>query len=247
MIRNTMVSSCSLWGVAGANQNSAGLHNKAIKLSQRREVKFFRKFPYTSQENHDWMHIFQRVYDRIITLSRHSVLVKKAYFSFAKRVTHRDRERTRKGKKGKRVGDRQEKWNKKRLNFWTRKNNYCTSGLHLVNILTSGFIWPLGPEHFPVSPWILLQTCPSLNVEKRGESPPFFLSKLPLTNKKLDPMIHSFSASVIFCSPSSSLPRSNGSCFSFCDKSSAIVVGFSALSSTGKKGDNTKNKKPAAF
>lgn len=67
--------------------------------------------------------------------------------------------------------------------------------------LTSGFIWPLGPKHFPASTWLLLQTCPSLNVYKRGKSPPFFLSTLPLTKKgkkkKLDPMIHSFSFSVL--------------------------------------------------
>lgn len=54
--------------------------------------------------------------------------------------------------------------------------------------------------------------------------------------------IHSVSASLIFCSPSSSLPRSDGSCFSFCDKSSAIVVGFSVLSRTGKQGDNKKQE-----
>lgn len=60
--------------------------------------------------------------------------------------------------------------------------------------------------------------------------------------KELDPMIHSVSASLIFCSPSSSLPRSDGSCFSFCDKSSAIVVGFSVLSRTGKQGDNKKQE-----
>lgn len=59
------------------------------------------------------MHIF---FDRIIKSLRHSVLVKKkAYFSFAKRVTHRE---NMKEENGKRVGDGQEKWNKKkRLNF----------------------------------------------------------------------------------------------------------------------------------
>ena len=47
---------------------------------------------------------------------RHSVLVQKAYFLFAKTVTQR--ENTEEEKKGERMGERQEKWNKKkRLNF----------------------------------------------------------------------------------------------------------------------------------
>ena len=44
------------------------------------------------------MHIFQRVYDRIIKSLRHSVLVKKAYSTFAKRVTQG--ENTKEEKKG---------------------------------------------------------------------------------------------------------------------------------------------------
>lgn len=48
--------------------------------------------------------------------------------------------------------------------------------------LTSGFIWPLGPEHYPVSLWLFLQTCP-LNVQKRGKVH-LFSSPLPLANKK---------------------------------------------------------------
>lgn len=67
-----------------------------------------------------------------------------------------------------------------------------------------------------------------------------FLSTLPLTNKNVDPAVHSFSTLVIFWSLSSPLPRSNVSGFSFCDKSSTVVVGFSALSSTGKQGDDKK-------
>lgn len=115
-----------------------------------------------------------------------------------------DTERTRRRKKGKRVGDRQEKWNKKkRMNFWTRKNNYCTSGLHLVNMH-----WHL--DSF--GPWVRNTSLPLhgcyfkhvlLWMYIRGarvhlsSSPHSLWQKRKKKKKKLDPMIHSFSFSVL--------------------------------------------------
>lgn len=114
---------CEIWGGGGGEEGGGA--TKPPKI-----------LAYTSQEHHGWMHVFQRVSDRIIKSLRHSVLVKTLYFDLP-REWQRERERTRKGKKGKRVRDCQENWNKKKRlkNLWTGKNNYCTSGLHLVNML----------------------------------------------------------------------------------------------------------------
>lgn len=109
------------------------------------------------------------------------------------------------------------------------------------HVLTSGIIWPLDPEHFPVSTWLLLQTRPSHLECTEVEQESTFLPLYTPSDKQTGSH-HSFSTSAIFCSQSSSLPRSNRPCFSFCDKSSTRIVVFSALSRTGKQGDNKKQE-----
>lgn len=69
--------------------------------------------------------------------------------------------------------DSQEKWNKKKqLNSRSRKNQLLYKRAPpCKHVPTSGFIWPVHPDSYHVAPWLFLQTCPPLNVQKRGKSP----------------------------------------------------------------------------
>lgn len=138
---------------------------------------------------------------------------------------------------GKRVGDGQEKWNKKKqLCFWTRKNNYCTSGLHLVNTL-----WHLdsfGPlvRSTTLSLHGSLQTCPPLECgEKRSKSSPFFSSPKNWSLWFIHFQHRLFSVLRWVCSHAQTGPG-----FHFVLNQVQPVAGFSALFSTGKQGDNKK-------
>lgn len=79
-------------------------------------------------------------------------------------------------KKGKRVRDRQEKWNKKkRLNFEQGKTTTVQVDSTFANML-----WHL--DSF--GPWVRSTSLSLQKYRSRTKSPPFFLSILPLTNKK---------------------------------------------------------------
>lgn len=120
-----------------------------------------------------------------------------------------------------------------------KKNNYCTSGLHLNTWrhLDPFGPWDPGPARtFPV-------------ILYKSERPLFSFPLIKMINKekKHDSVI---SASLISCSPSGSLPRSHGPrpvsnrVWTLCP---FFFLSLFSTSKRGREGEQLKNKKPTEF
>lgn len=134
----------------------------------------------------------------------------------------------------------QEKWNKnKRLKSRSRKKQLLYKRAPpCKHVPTSGFIWPVHPDSYHVSPWLFLQTCPPLSAQKRGKS----LLPTQQTNRRKegtearDSFILSVSSFLIPDKVSPTLGRILFFILRW------MSVGFSALFSTRKQRDSTRKR-----
>lgn len=139
--------------------------------------------------------------------------------------------------RGKKTEDSQGKWNKKKqVNSRSRKKQLLYKRAPpCKHVPTSGFSWPVHPDSYHVAPWLFLQTCLPLNVQKRGKSLPTQQTNTKRTETR-DSFILRVSSFLILDKVS---PTLGGILFFIWCWTS---VAFSALFSTRKQRDNTRKR-----
>ena len=196
------------------------------------------------------MHVSLRVCDRLIKSLRRSVLVKKNFFFICQECDTGRAWKREKGRGGGRLLGEKNGIKKDRVNFKTRKNNYCTSGLHLVNML--GHLDSFGPwvrstslslhglQFKHVLPWTRTRIHLSSSPHVLGQTRKWIAWFIYFLHLFISVLYQVLSQAQIYDFPP-------------CDKSRRIVVGFPALPSTGKQVKNktklnkTRNQRQRAF
>lgn len=135
--------------------------------------------------------------------------------------------------KEEREGDFQEKWSK----------NWSFKQIKTTTVQVDSTLWTCSDIWIHLAPGSRALPCPFIDVTLNVS----FNERTGAQTKHWILWFIHFFASDIFCSLSSLLPRTNGSGFSFCDKSSTIVCtwfGFLCTFQYWETGWEQKNKKP---